>query len=109
MEPENNQMQGNNLANLQRPMMPMNNNQNVQNISLSRKINEVESHICGEVILLVFFSILLGVEFNKKCIQHNLRQLVVFIIYLAAFKIPINGLKSYTLRRYQKESIAGLG
>lgn len=111
MNPQNNgQMPPNNLAHLQRPMIPNQMPQdNIRNVSLTRKINEVESHIWGEVVLLAFFSILLGVQFNHDWIQANLRQIVVFIIYLVGFKIPINALKSYTLRKYQKESYAGLG
>lgn len=110
MNPDNNgQVPPNNLAHLQRPMIPDQMPQNVQNVSLTRKINEVESHICGEVVLLAFFGILLGVQYNHACIQANLRQIVIFVCYLAGFKIPINALKSFTLRKYQKESIAGLG
>ncbi|CAI2378074.1 unnamed protein product [Moneuplotes crassus] len=77
--------------------------------NLTRKISDVETHICGEVVLLLFFGTLLGVEFNNSCILANRQQIIVFLIYLTGFKIPINVLKSYTLRRYHKESIAGLG
>ncbi|CAI2377910.1 unnamed protein product [Moneuplotes crassus] len=109
MDP-NNQQPGGNLAHLQNPMMPQNHaQQQVRSVSLSRKINEVETHIFGEVILLLFFSILLIAQPNHKCVMANRQQLVVFCIYLIGFKLPINGIKSYTLRRYQKESIAGLG
>mmetsp|Transcript_13825 Transcript_13825/g.12255 ORF Transcript_13825/g.12255 Transcript_13825/m.12255 type:complete len:89 (-) Transcript_13825:377-643(-) len=37
------------------------------------------------------------------------RIIVVFLLYLGIYKIPINVLKSINLRRYHKESIAGLG
>ena len=66
MDPHN-QQPGGNLAQLQNPMMPQNNaQQQVQNINLSRKINEVESHIFGEVILVLFFGILLAVQPNHR-------------------------------------------
>lgn len=77
--------------------------------SCVNKISEVEQSICGEVIMLVFFGIFLGVDYNQGWMKQNRTSILVFIAYLAIYRIPINILNSYTLRTYKKESIAGLG
>ena len=61
------------------------------------------------MVLLIFFGALLGIENSNKWVVENKKLLLVFVAYLGGFKIPINILKSYTLRNFHKESIAGLG
>lgn len=103
-----NQNQGvgmnNNMQNMQQPMLnPVN-----QQAQLKNKIAEVESLICGEVIMVIFFSLFLGIDRNNKCMKPNWTSVAVFVAYLVIFRIPVNILKSYTLRTYKKESMAGL-
>ena len=107
MNPNNNPNQ---MQHLQQPMMGNNFAQPpARNPNLQKKISEVDTHICGEVCLLLFFGVLLAAQYNNECIAATRRLIVVFLIYLVIYKIPINLLKTFTLRRYQKESIAGLG
>jgi hypothetical protein len=58
--------------------------------------------------MLIFFGIFLAIDYDHNCMSQNRKQVGVFVAYLVIFKIPVNVIKSYTLRKYHKESISGI-
>lgn len=95
---------------MQQPMMGQQpNRRDINEMQLRKKISETEQSICGEVFMVIFFSIFLGLDWNRGCMKANRTSVLVFLAYLIIYRIPINVLCSYTLRTYKKETYAVLG